>query len=109
MSHVTKTLKLTDHVIEEVFAHLYKQSWMNILDFDNWAIGLADKPENALEWHQRNAISAPRYFTSFDCKSAENAKMVKEHFHIMGLGRLEETYDGEDSTNRFLYVYKTSI
>ncbi|MCB9232987.1 MAG: hypothetical protein H6581_15085 [Bacteroidia bacterium] len=109
MSHPTKTLKLTDHVIEEVFALMYTQSWFQIVDFDNWVVGVADEAEKALEWHEQNAAKQPRFFQSYDCKSADNAKEVAEYFYNVGVHKLEETYEGNEATNRFVYVYKTFI
>ncbi len=107
MGHA-KTMSPTGQIIENVLEHITVNSWLHVINWENWVFGLADDENHAKEWHKNNSRPAPRYWASFDCGDAGIAQSVLKHFRLLGVPEGEK--NPENSGNgRILYAYKTSL
>ena len=102
MSHPITTE--TDAKIEEVLNYIYENSWLNIVDLEGWAVGLADNSATAEEWCKSNAKPGANHFKAWDLGTTEAAKM-KDYFSKLSMPACA----GSGVSGKFLYIYKFSL
>ncbi len=105
MAH-TKELSKIDMMKEAIHQHVHENSWLNIIVWDNWVLGLADSEEQAKSWHDANSDPRPEYWAAWTFDSAEEAAEMKTYFHQIGLpSEGTEMYESTGDS-KTLYLYK---
>ena len=106
MGHTTVVSPI-DTFKEEIHCHISVNSWLNIIDLNNWVIGIADDADQAEAWHNANSSPKPNYWKSWEVGSAAAAQ-IKEYFHNIGLPTRDDGYTpaGEATV---LYAYKCGL
>ena len=91
----------------EIMDWVSANSWMNIINWNNWFVGTCKDAEAALSWNEENADVRVRYFKAFDAKTFEAAAETVELY--VGNGS-ETTAEGDGpEPGPMVYVYKTFI
>lgn len=107
MGHA-KVLSPTEQVIENILEHVTVNSWMNVVNWDNWVFGITDDADAAHQWHRNNSRPSPRYYAAFDCADNDTARKVLTHFRELGVPD-SDNYPADAGSATMVYAYKTFI
>ena len=106
MGHTaTSTADLT---IEQVHQHIFDNSWMNIIHFDNWTLGWAEDAEDAKKWAKANAKTMCKYFAVFPTNGVD-VKEIIPYFSRLDINMVNGYPSAQPEAAKFIFVFKTFL
>ena len=90
----------------EIMDWVSANSWVNIINWGNWFVGICDDPKATENWFVESGVKT-RYFKAFEAPSLDEAAETMELYVENGS---ETTAEGEGpKPGLFVYVFKTIL